>query len=94
MEHQIDFMKTTFQAKIASKWTAEKMGYTPERTEAYIRTNVANIVRENHIGNMIARIENDLFKANIDMNKKEILQEVNKAIRNELQHNEPFGETE
>ncbi|MEM6603742.1 MAG: ATPase inhibitor subunit zeta [Pseudomonadota bacterium] len=74
-----DFKSMSEKVKLCSLWAADKMGYKGLKREHYMRANVANIVRENKISKMIARIEKDLFEADIDYDHDEMINYVNRS---------------
>ena len=70
----LDFSEKIKTVKVISDWAAEQMGYDIHESEAYARSHIANIVRENEVAKMLKRIQNDLFDNNIDTNSEIMLE--------------------
>jgi hypothetical protein len=66
IENNLDFSEKIKTVKVISDWASEQMGYDIHEAEAYARSHIANIVRENEVAKMLKRIENDLFDNNIE----------------------------
>ena len=65
---------------MASEWAADQLGFKGQKREHYMRVNVANVVRENEVSKMINRIERDLFEANIDLDREQIINQLDEAL--------------
>ena len=77
-----DFTDKVKTVRIISNWASEQLGYDIHETEAYARSHIANIVRENEVAKMLKRIENDLLTNNIDTNSELIVESTNNLLKN------------
>lgn len=73
-----EFYELTRRTKKVSDWAADLLGFKGPEKERYMRVNVANIIRNNQVIDMIKRIEKDLFNANIDIDRETIIAQVKK----------------
>lgn len=79
-EVQKEFLDMSHKARVAGQWAADQLGFKGLKRENYMRANLANVVRENEVNKMISRIERDLFEANIDLDRKEIIHHLDEAL--------------
>lgn len=86
LEETVEFSEKVKTVKLISDWASEQMGYDIHEAEAYARSHIANIVRENEVSKMIRRIHNDFLDCNIDLDSA-IIQEKSYAILNTIKNN-------
>jgi hypothetical protein len=83
-ENQINFVDKVKLVKSISNIVSEHLGHTENEAEMYIQNNISEIVRENHVLNMLKRIERDLFFKDEDFveNSIELLKEISDKLKN------------
>ncbi len=86
IEQKLDFEDKIRSVRIISNWAAEQLGYDIHEAEAYARSHIANIVRENEVAKMITRIENDLVNNNIEINSELLFENTDNLLNSLSQH--------
>jgi hypothetical protein len=76
LDNQQDFISKTEQVRNISLWAADKLGLCDNDKQDYVQKNISVLVRENAVHQMVARIQRDLFEADIDVKKSEILSQI------------------
>ena len=76
LDNQQDFISKTEQVRNISLWAADKLGLSDADKQDYVQKNISVLVRENAVHQMVARIQRDLFEADIDVKKSEILSQI------------------
>ena len=76
LDNQQDFIAKTEQVRNISLWAADKLGLSDADKQDYVQKNISVLVRENAVHQMVARIQRDLFEADIDVKKSEILSQI------------------
>jgi|GEM_PF-4216147 len=78
---QSNFSDKVQYVKSISDRVSQQLGHDINEAEAYARSHIANIVRENEVSKMLTRIEHDLINNGLNENNDQLIEDATDLLK-------------